>query len=268
MCRPPIVDRCFVAVPNPGRLTISTTDVSAIRVGHAAANTGPPVGSDAPPTRMRHLCKNMQQAVQNTATRLLTIIRFSGPSLPNTAPVPEGRLSRIHFTFHKITSVPLIHPAVALEAGDSGPQFDDTVMRHHEVHNFNKDGSFKGPFLHRVHRALMSLGPWEGRIVAFVLGAIFIFCSESIRRSSLTTFDDGRLRDWCPSPHGLGHGCAALPRRPRHSRARGNDFLVRGGGRPSLYEDRREGYQRRRRGLNLCKCPVVDDQGFYYYAPF
>jgi len=24
--------------------------------------------------------------------------------------------------------------------------------------------------LHRVHRALISLGPWEGRIVAFVLG--------------------------------------------------------------------------------------------------
>lgn len=26
------------------------------------------------------------------------------------------------------------------------------------------------PFLHRVHRALMVLGPWEGRAVAFVLG--------------------------------------------------------------------------------------------------
>jgi len=27
-----------------------------------------------------------------------------------------------------------------------------------------------GLFLHHAHRALMSLGPWEGRIVAFILG--------------------------------------------------------------------------------------------------
>jgi hypothetical protein len=48
-------------------------------------------------------------------------------------------------------------------------------MRHHEVHNLHKGCPPKGPFLHRVHRALMLLGRWEGRIVAFVLGAIFIF---------------------------------------------------------------------------------------------
>jgi len=161
-----------IAAPNPVRVTISATDVSAIRLGHAVANTGPPVGLDAQPTRMRHLCKNMQKAIQNTATRLLTIIRFSGPPLSNTAPVPEGRLSRIHFTFHKIISVPVTHPAVGLEAGDSqgGPQPDGTVMHHHGAHNFRNDGPRNGPFLHRVHRALMSLGPWEGRIVAFVLG--------------------------------------------------------------------------------------------------
>jgi len=70
----------------------------------------------------------------------------------------------------------VIHPAVALEAGDSqgGPQPDGTMMHHHEFDNFRKDGP-PGPFLHRVHRALMSLGPWEGRIVVLVLGAIFIF---------------------------------------------------------------------------------------------
>jgi len=160
-----------IAAPNPLRLTISTTDIPAIRLGHAAVNTGPSVGLDAQPTRMRHLCNNMQKAVQNTATRLLTIIRFSGPSLSNTAPVPENRPGRIHFTYHRVISVPVIHPAVALEAGDSqgGPQPDNTVMRHHEFHNILKDGD-AGPFLHRVHRALMSLGPWEGRIVAFVLG--------------------------------------------------------------------------------------------------
>lgn len=181
-----LVDRRFVAAPNPLKLTISTTDVSAIRLGHAAANTGPPVGPDAQPTRMRHLCKNMQKAVHNTATRLLTIIGISGPSLSNTVPVPEGRLSRIHFTYHKIISVPVVHSAVA---GDSqgGRQPDSTVIPHHEIHNF-QDSPAKGPFLHRVHRALMSLGPWEGRIVAFVLGAFFL------RRVGLTLTPNDTFR--------------------------------------------------------------------------
>ena len=230
------VDRYFVAAPNPVQLTISATDVSAIRLGHTAANTGLPVSADAQPTRMRHICKNMQKAVQKTATRLLTIIGISGPSLSNTAPVLEGGLSRIHFTYHKIISVPVIHPAVALEAGDSrgGLQPDGTLMRHHGVHNLHENSLSKGPFLPRVHRALMSLGPWEGRIVAFVLGANFIFSAESVRCSVLTTFVDGRLRDWCSSPHGLGLGRIT---RPRRSRARGNYLPVRGGGRPPLHED-------------------------------
>ena len=98
------------------------------------------------------LCKNVQKAIQNTATRLLTIIGIGGPSLSNTASVPEGRLSHIHFTYRKIISVPVIHPAVALEAGDSqgGPQPNGTVMRHHEAHNFHKDGPPEGPSLYRV----------------------------------------------------------------------------------------------------------------------
>ena len=40
----------------------------------------------------------MQKAVQNTATRLLTTIGFSGPSQSNTAPVPEGCLSHSRAT--------------------------------------------------------------------------------------------------------------------------------------------------------------------------
>jgi hypothetical protein len=46
---------------------------------------------------------------------------------------------------------------------------------HHEIHKIHKDGRPRGPFLHRVHRALISLGPWEGRVVAFVLGTLLAF---------------------------------------------------------------------------------------------
>ena len=149
---------------------MTTTDVSAIRLGHAAANAEPLFGPDARPTKMRHLCKNMQKAVQNTATRLLTIIGISVPSLSGTTPVPESRLSRIHISYHKVISVPVIDPA-----GQDGLHHDGTVMHHHEVHNLHKDGQPRGPFLHRVHRALMTLGRWEGRMVAFVLGWFFVF---------------------------------------------------------------------------------------------
>jgi hypothetical protein len=112
---------------------------------------------------MRHLCKNMQKAVQGTASRFLAIIGISGPSLSSTTAVPEG-FSRVQITHHKFIPVPAFDPAFMIKAGDlqAGP--------HPDMHS---DSRTRGPFLHRIHRALLSLGPWEGRIVAFVLGAFF-----------------------------------------------------------------------------------------------
>jgi len=160
-----------LAAPSPAKL-ISTTELSAIRLGHAAANVGPPIGPDAKPARMRHICKNMQKAVQNTYTRFLTIIGISGPLPSDGKNVPEGRFSRIQVTYHKFIPVPVVANAAALGAGDSqdGAHPDGTMVHQHGTYRYHKDGQYRGPFLRRVHRALMMLGPWEGRIVAFVLG--------------------------------------------------------------------------------------------------
>jgi hypothetical protein len=49
-----------------------------------------------------------------------------------------------------------------MEDGEEGHHHHMKHMRGHFRHN--------GSFLRRVHLALMSLGPWEGRAVAFVLG--------------------------------------------------------------------------------------------------
>jgi len=119
---------------------------------------------------MRHLCKNMQKAVQDTAGRLLAIIGISGPSPSGSTPVPEG-FSRIQIIHHKLIPVPVIDPAFMIKTGDphAGSRPDVAVM-HHEVHEIHNDNHHRTYFLHRVHRALISLGPWEGRIVAFVLG--------------------------------------------------------------------------------------------------
>jgi hypothetical protein len=43
---------------------------------------------------------------------------------------------------------------------------DNGIRRHGGCHGFRR---FRG-FMTRLHRALMALGPWEGRAVAFVLG--------------------------------------------------------------------------------------------------
>jgi hypothetical protein len=118
---------------------------------------------------MRHLCKNMQKVVQVTVSRFLTIIGISGPSLSGTTPVPEG-FSRVQITHHKFIPVPAFDPAFVIKVGDpqAGSHSDVAVL-----HNMHNDSRRRGPFLHRVHGALLSLGPWEGRIVAFVLGAFF-----------------------------------------------------------------------------------------------
>ena len=170
----PLTDMFLVAIASPLNVMISTTEFSAIRVGHAAANVGPIVGPDTKPSKVHHLCKNMQKAVQDTAGRLLTIIGISGPSLSSTTPVPEG-FSRVQITHHKLIPVPLIDPSFAIKAGDH-----PSVPVMHHIH---KGGPPQGPFLHRVHRALISLGPWEGRIVAFVLGAAVCFLCVLIRIS-------------------------------------------------------------------------------------
>jgi hypothetical protein len=159
-----------LAIASPLDFRMSTTEVSAIRLGHAAANAGLADGPDAKPTKMRHLCKNMQKAVQDTAGRLLAIIGISGPSPSGSTSVPEG-FSRIQITHHKFIPVAVIDPAFMIKAGDphAGSHPDVAVM-HHEVDEIHNGNHHRACFLHRVHRALISLGPWEGRIVAFVLG--------------------------------------------------------------------------------------------------
>jgi len=76
---------------------------SPMRLGHATANMGPAAARDfsdgKPKPKMRHLCKNMKKAVQNTASRLLAFIGIGGPSLAVTVPnVPEGGTMRIQIT--------------------------------------------------------------------------------------------------------------------------------------------------------------------------
>ena len=152
-----------------------------MRVGHAAANVGTSVGdfSDGEPKpRMRHLCKNMQKAVQGTASRLLAFIGIGGHSVTVSAPVPEGGVTRIHITTSgPAPNKPGMHPVPVGEFGRVPVRGGPVHILPHPIYMSQKDpweGNLDAPFLHRARRALMSLGPWEGRIVAFVLGTFLL----------------------------------------------------------------------------------------------
>ncbi|KAF8634284.1 hypothetical protein AX17_004239 [Amanita inopinata Kibby_2008] len=54
---------------------------------------------------------------------------------------------------------------------DGQPPIDDASVRHHKHHKYHGLKLYKhSSFLKRLNAALMSLGPWEGRAIAFVLG--------------------------------------------------------------------------------------------------
>lgn len=55
------------------------------------------------------------------------------------------------------------------EPGHPHPHHHHGQHKHHGHHR-HRHGFHSEPFLRRVHHALMALGPWEGRAVAFVLG--------------------------------------------------------------------------------------------------
>ena len=230
---------------------MASNEASPIRMGHAAANAGPGASdfSDGKPKpKMRHLCKNMQKAVQGTASRILALIGLGENTVSVTAPVPEGSITRIQITTGpappKVGLRPAVmpHPPVRgspMPAGQGTPAWGGiphgAPIWPHPVYMSQQEDRFDGPFLHRAHRALMSLGPWEGRIVAFVLGE---FSSSDVIILVTDGLIFGRMWDWRPCSHVLRPDGVVRPCLPRQycHRARGGDDYprVRTGDRSSV----------------------------------
>jgi hypothetical protein len=185
---------------------MASKDASPIRMGHAAANAGPGANDFSvgkPKPKVRHLCKNMQKAVKGTASRLLALIGIGEHSVSVTAPVPEGGVARIQITTsgpvpHKVGFRPAVQPYPPAP-GSPMPGGQGTPIWPHPMYMTQED-RFDGPFLHRAHRALMSLGLWEGRIVAFVLGAFLLLTLSCLALMGLCF---GRVWDRRPRAHVL-----------------------------------------------------------------
>lgn len=181
---------------------ISTTEVSSFRLGHAASHARPSemmtAHSEAglrPPTRIRHLCSGMKDSVSRMLGAMGLAGHFNPPAI--TSPVPHHSGAPLHspvrFDQDKAHEHHQHDEQDKEEGHDHGvmvkfrpvpamtrPTEEGKMEEHHRVHHHHHAGAMhhwkhhKGAFLQRIHRALMSLGPWEGRAMAFVLGESFM----------------------------------------------------------------------------------------------
>ena len=181
----------FVVSASPLSVMIASTDLSAMRLGHPAAGAAHAQmmnAAAAQPTsgrRMRHLCKGMQDGVTRffgvfsfgSTTKVVTpvpahdTIALTRPNLRLPPPAPYGlRPGEPVFRPHGLQIVDDDRGGVVVKMKaeqmltESGLPERPMFVVHYPLNH-------SGSFLQRVHRALMSLGAWEGRAVAFVLGA-------------------------------------------------------------------------------------------------
>jgi hypothetical protein len=137
------------------------------------------------PPRARQVCNKMQAGVAK-----LFALAGLGPVMPMPSSVPAAILNSApgHHVAHMHGEGLTWHDQAEnrepihrhdwynhIDPISSGEDGENRVFeRPRRPHHFH-GGHFRhmhhhGSFLRRIHRALMSLGPWEGRAVAFVLG--------------------------------------------------------------------------------------------------
>ncbi|KAI0686749.1 hypothetical protein BC835DRAFT_1513108 [Cytidiella melzeri] len=115
----------------------------------------------------RHLCSKLRNKALDISNKFreafgLPLLMKTPESTP-TAPVDEMKI------------LPFIGtPPIALPSGTNDEHHGEQPVEHHDGHKqdlrHHRKGGCHRSFTHRLHRALMVLGPWEGRAVAFVLG--------------------------------------------------------------------------------------------------
>ncbi|KAI0311582.1 hypothetical protein OF83DRAFT_1177423 [Amylostereum chailletii] len=169
---PLLVAGASLVSATPLSIMISTTEVRPFRLGAPAAYPPAPGRNEmhaaiaVRPTRMRHLCDKMQGGV----SRFLASIGMPHDEHEHGHPPPP--IAPFFVGGSLLQDIPLPEAGAQAEpqAEHSGEGQGRRVMMHHHHHGFRPMRHHRGSFTHRIHRALMTLGPWEGRAVAFVLG--------------------------------------------------------------------------------------------------
>ncbi|KII92219.1 hypothetical protein PLICRDRAFT_172334 [Plicaturopsis crispa FD-325 SS-3] len=173
------------ASASPIRVVVVTSHqevTSNMRFGHAAADAAKPGVAhmihqqtelhEAGPKKHHPACVGGK--LREKAFELSNAFRHALGFPPIEKHVENGA---IHGGLIHIMPMPFVGtPATKAVAASVGDEKDQAVPPP-ELHLVHSHGQFphpykhhRGPFLRRIHNALMALGPWEGRAVAFVLG--------------------------------------------------------------------------------------------------
>jgi hypothetical protein len=151
-------------------IRVVVTEISNIRLGHAVANVNDnsnvahtfPTAimgnqvDDAGRHKKHRPCPGGMRAkaiaISNAFRKALGL-----PLIEAHARPPMDGEKEVHGGLVRIM------PFIGTPVDDQGDMKKDPHPHHHHKHH-------KSSFLRRISHALMSLGPWEGRVVAFVIG--------------------------------------------------------------------------------------------------
>jgi len=165
---------------NPIRIVITGVS-SNLRFGHAVAHGDnnpnvahiPPLPIMASPVtqvddagrqrKPQRPCGGMRakaNAISNALRKALGL-----PVIEMHPSSPANGEKEVHDGPVHILPMPFIGTPINAESQDEVPE-----RQPHHPHSKGKGKHHCGSFLRRMHKALMTLGPWEGRAVAFVIG--------------------------------------------------------------------------------------------------
>lgn len=148
-----------------------------IRFGYALGGNNPNIGShhvttvvrndgSAFSTRPRGPCKGMKTRFRQKAAELSSAFRAALGLSPG-ASIAVSEHGSLHILPFPPPSFVALDPQVGAPA-------HHRPHHHHGHHRHGGHPLSEASFFHRLHIALMTLGPWEGRAFAFVLGVLFM----------------------------------------------------------------------------------------------
>jgi len=170
----------MVPITDPTSVESVEAKILAFRLGHAAGLGRVEDYRISPNVPVRKPgCKIVLGKIQRFTDSLRGIFTFTSI----VRPASGARISRpvLHDEPEATRKTLQILPFISFGRTSS----PDPVL----YHDANVHGRHNGPFIARLERAIMSLGPWEARAVAFVLGCgfgallrtLFMLCLITIR---------------------------------------------------------------------------------------
>jgi len=166
----------LLASANPMRVVVVSSEGGVVHMEHPPVHMMTPVPHvGAPGAAAPHAApcgSRLRQKATSFSNAFRLALGFGTKAEPNELkhfkPIPDA--AGIYTTKGGDRLRIMAMPAVPMQARPSVPSQAHGPHGHGHGHGRVRFHGARHSFLMRVHFALMSLGPWEGRAVAFVLG--------------------------------------------------------------------------------------------------